>query len=202
MARLLRYYAHPGHRMSHANKAMHQRARGVEGITQVDLYEDYPRFDINVEREQQRLVEHDVILFQFPIFWYSTPSILKEWQDLVLEHGFAYGDAGEALAGKKMMLAVTAAGPEEAYQKDGYQHHELRTFLTPLEQTAHLCGMEFVPPYVLFGSLRAPAEGRLPDHVEGFAALLEALRDDRFDFKAAAKHKVLGSETLPVKEKV
>ena len=61
---------------------------------------------------QQRgcgLLDHDVVLFQFPLFWYSTPSILKEWQDLVLEHGFAYGAEGDALDGKRMMIAVTVA---------------------------------------------------------------------------------------------
>lgn len=94
MARLLVYYAHPGHRHSQVNRHMARAAERVAGITFVDLYAEYPRFDIDVEREQQRLLDHDVILFQFPVFWYSTPSLLKEWQDLVLEHGFAYGAGG------------------------------------------------------------------------------------------------------------
>ena len=114
------------------------RAKEVDGLTFVDLYAEYPRFDINVEREQERLLAHDVIVFQFPMFWYSTPSIVKEWLDLVLEHGFAYGTGGKALAGKTMMLALTAAGPADAYAKEGYQHYPIRTFLTPLEQSARL----------------------------------------------------------------
>ena len=134
MAGLIVYYAHPGHKHSQVNCYMARVAAGVEGITYVDLYSDYPRMDINVDVEQERLLAHDVILFQFPLFWYSTPSIVKEWQDLVLEHGFAYGSGGDELEGKRMMLAITTAGPEDAYTEQGYQHYPLRTFLTPSEQ--------------------------------------------------------------------
>ena len=104
MARLLVCYAHPGHKHSHVNKYMASAAAALDGITFVDLYSDYPRFDIDVDAEQQRLLDHDVILFQFPLFWYSTPSIVKEWQDLVLEHGFAYGKTGRALEGKRVIF--------------------------------------------------------------------------------------------------
>ena len=109
----------------------------------------------------------------------------------MLEHGFAYGKGGTELQGKTMMLALTAAGPEDAYQTDGYQHFPLRTFLTPLEQTARLCKMDFAPPYVLHASLRAPGEGKVEPHVEGYRRLLSAIRDNRFDFRAAAKEETL-----------
>jgi putative NADPH-quinone reductase len=146
VARLIVYYAHPGKRYSHANAAMVSRAAAISEITLVDLYAQYPRFDTNIDRERQRLLDHDVILLQFPMFWYSTPSLLKEWQDLVLEHGFAYGLGGDKLKGKYMMLAVTAAGDSMAYSENGYQHYPIRTFLTPLECTATLCHMEFIAP--------------------------------------------------------
>ena len=198
MARLLVYYAHPGHRHSNANRAMVEQARGVDGISFVDLYAEYPRFEINIDREQGRLLGHDVILFQFPLFWYSTPSLVKEWEDLVLEHGFAYGKGGDRLVGKRMMLAVTAAGPREAYTEPGYQHYPLRTFLTPLEQTATLCHMHFSPPYVLYASLRAADDGRIVAHALGYRRLLEAVRDDRYDFEAAASRDVIDYDDLPI----
>ncbi len=197
MARLLVYYAHPGHKYSHVNRDMARVAVETGGLTFVDLYRDYPRFDIDINIEQERLMDHDVILFQFPIFWYSTPSMIKEWQDLVLEHGFAYGTGGDRLAGKQMMLAVTGAGPEDAYTQNGYQRYPLRTFLTPLEQTAHLCKMGFPAPYVLFSSLKAPNEGFVEPHVNGYRTLLEAVRDDRYDFTAAREADVIGYPDLP-----
>lgn len=191
MARLLVYYAHPGHKHSIANRALTAEAQSIDGLTFVDLYAEYPRFEIDIDREQQRLLGHDVIVFQFPMFWYSTPSLLKEWQDLVLEHGFAYGAGGDKLAGKRVLLAVTAAGPEDAYTPDGYQKHPIRTFLTPLEQTARLCHMHFTPPYVLYASLRARNTGSLEPHVDAYRRLLEAIRDDRFDFNAAAAREII-----------
>jgi putative NADPH-quinone reductase len=198
MAQLIVYYAHPGHPYSQSNQPMMAVASAVEGITCVDLYRDYPRFDINADIEQQRLLDHDVILFQFPMFWYSTPSIIKEWQDLVLEHGFAYGAGGDKLNGKTLMLAITAAGPEDAYSAGGYQNYPMRDFLRPLEQTARLCGMRFPPPYVLFGSLKAPTDGRLESHVEGYRRLLEAIRDDRYDWDAADNLDVIKVDSLPI----
>lgn len=200
MARLVVYYAHPGHKYSHVNRYMAQAASRLEEISFVDLYREYPRFDINVNVEQRRLLDHDVLMFQFPLFWYSTPSILKEWQDIVLEHGFAYGTDGDKLEGKRMMLAVTAAGPEDAYASGGYQHYPLRDFLRPLEQTARLCGMRFSSPYALYSALKAPSEGEVEPHVEGYRRLLEAIRDDRFDWDAAGQIEVLGHRSLPITE--
>lgn len=200
MARLLVYYAHPGHKHSTVNRDMIAAARRLNGITVADLYAEYPRFDIDIDREQERLLSHDVIVFQFPLFWYSTPSLLKEWIDLVLEHGFAYGAGGDKLIGKRVQLAVTAAGPAEAYAADGYQRYPLRTFLTPLERTFGLCHMPFSAPYVLFAALRAPTEGRAEPHVEGYRKMLVAIRDDRFDFDAAAAKDLIGYDSLPVRE--
>jgi glutathione-regulated potassium-efflux system ancillary protein KefG len=194
MAKVIHYYAHPGQRFSLANRAMLRAARSVEGITQVDLYEEYPRHDINIDREQARLLDHQVIVFQFPLFWYSSPSLVKEWIDLVLEHGFAYGEEGDKLAGKSLMLAVTAAGPEAAYSPEGYQHFPLRTFLTPFEQTARLSKMRFLAPYVLHASLKSdPAQ-----HADGFATLLGALRDELYDLDRAVQAEIVTHSTLPL----
>lgn len=198
MPKVLLYYAHPGHRFSQVNTALWDAAQGVEGITSVDLYATYPRFNIDIDHEQERLVEHDVILFQYPLFWYATPSLVKEYLDLVLEHGFAYGSEGTKLAGKAMGIAISAAGPEDAYTTEGYQHYPLRTFTTPMEQTARLCKMTFIAPYVMYGALKAPSEGRLDGHVAGYVRLLELLRDGRLDLNAAGLADTLNADTLPM----
>lgn len=198
MAKPIVYYAHPGQQFSRANIAMINAARSVKGTTIVDLYAEYPRHDIDVPREQQRLLDHDTILFQFPLYWYSTPSLIKEWLDLVLQHGFAYGHEADKLTGKTMMLAVTAGGAEEAYTAVGYQQYPLRTFLTPLEQTARLCKMRFTAPYVLYGALSAGTEKDIESHASGYAALLTAICNDHYDFDAAEKLDVLSFRNLPI----
>ena len=202
MARVLVYYAHPGHQVSRANKQMFAAAGQVADITLVDLYAQYPRFDIDVDEEQARLLRHDVVIFQCPVFWYSTPAIIKEWQDLVLEQGFAYGHEGEALAGKTMLLALTAAGPQSAYDAAGYQHYDLRTFLTPLEQTARLCHMHFAAPYVLFDSLKDENDEteHVDRHVHGYVQLLGAIRDGRYNFARSHELGIVLSDNLPIAE--
>ena len=197
MARLIVYHVHPGQRFSRANAAMTKAASRLDEITLVDLYGDYPRHDIDVEREQARLLDHDVILFQFPFYWYSTPSLLKEWQDLVLQHGFAYGHEGDKLTGKTLMLAITAGGADHAYRANGYQHYPIRSFLTPLEQTARLCGMTFPAPYILYHALKADAEQEIDDHATSYARLLAAIRDDAYDFPSAAAYDVVTADDIP-----
>ena len=202
MAKLIVYFAHPGQKFSRTNVAMVKAAQSIDGITFVDLYAEYPRHDIDVHREQDRLLSHDIILFQFPLYWYSTPSLIKEWQDLVLQHGFAYGHDGDKLAGKTVMLAITAGGPQDAYTPKGYQHYPLRTFLTPFEQTARLCNMRFATPYALYGALSAKVEDEIAAHASGYEALLVALRDDQYDFDAADQRDVLGAKDLPIRTAV
>lgn len=198
MPRVLLYYVHPGQKHSKANKAMYAGTNGLGGITRVDLYAEYPRFNIDIDKEQSRLLAHDVIVFQHPLFWYSVPSLLKEWVDLVLEHGFAYGAGGDRIAGKICIQAITTAGPEAAYTERGYQRFPLRTFLTPMEQTARLCSLRYTPPYVLYGALRAESEGHLEPHISGYRRLLEALRDGSYEFDRADGFEVIHHRNLPI----
>ena len=174
--RILVLFAHPSLERSEANRHLLAASRSVEGVTVVDLYGEYPTFRINIDREQQRLAEHDVIVFMFPLYWYSTPAILKEWQDLELEYGWAYGKGGTALAGKTFLCAITAGGRESAYRDQGYNHYTVRELLRPLEQTAVLCGMHYLPPFALFGARTAVEEGRLEDHVAQWRVLLHRLQ--------------------------
>jgi len=183
--RILVLFAHPSAERSEVNLPLARAAARVEGVTLVDLYSEYPTLDIDVDREQARLRAHSVIIFLHPLYWYSTPSILKEWQDLVLEHGFAYGTDGTALRGKVFLDALSAGGPESAYCATGCHHFTIRELLRPLEQTAILCGMIFLPPFALFGARAAAEAGRLDVHIADWVRLLEALRDDRLDIAAA-----------------
>jgi len=92
MKKTLLLLAHLAFERSLANAALLSAVEDLEHVTVHDLYETYPNFLINVDREQKLLLEHDRIVIQHPSFWYSTPSIVKEWFDLVLEYGWAYGE--------------------------------------------------------------------------------------------------------------
>ncbi|MDN3612413.1 NAD(P)H-dependent oxidoreductase [Vibrio ostreicida] len=185
--KVLVLYAHPSQRRSEVNQPLFDVLKHIEGVTSVDLYYEYPTYNIDIDKEQQRLIEHDVIIFQFPLYWYSTPSILKEWQDLVLEYGFAYGQEGTALQGKKFLCALTAGGNEEAYQSQGYNHFTIRQLLQPLEQTATLTGMQYLAPFALFGARTAQEDGRVDKHLKAWVKLLNALVANQLDYHKAAQ---------------
>ena len=174
MARVLILFAHPALERSRVHRALIERIPHGPDTTLHDLYEAYPRLDIDVEYEQQLLIDHDVIAFQHPFYWYSTPPILKQWQDLVLEHGWAYGSEGTALQGKTFVPIISTGASEEAYCSEGYNRFSVRQLLAPIEQTARLCGMEFLPPFVVFGTLGLGPEG-IATGARRYEALLEAL---------------------------
>lgn len=183
--RILVLFAHPSIDRSEVNSALFRATTNTPDVTLVDLYAEYPRLDINVDREQQRLQQHDIIVFMHPLYWYSTPAILKEWQDLVLEYGFAYGAEGTALHGKVFFNVISMGGAEEAYSEEGFQHFKIRELLYPLEQMAALCGMIYLPPFTLFSARNAVEEKRLDKHIQQWLRLLEALKQDRLDITHA-----------------
>jgi len=185
-ARILLLFAHPSQHRSEINRPLLDASRQQQGVTVVDLYAEYPDYGIDIDREQRRLREHDVIVFMFPLYWYSTPAILKEWQDLVLEYGFAYGHDGRELYGKQLLCAITAGGVEDAYRSRGYNHYTIRELLRPIEQTATLCGMQYLPPYALFGARTALDDGRIDAHIDNWRRILDCLREGRIDTEWAA----------------
>jgi glutathione-regulated potassium-efflux system ancillary protein KefG len=176
--RILILFAHPALEKSRVNRQLIQAVQGLDSVTIQDLYETYPDFHIDVKFEQDLLLAHDIIVFHHPFYWYSTPAILKEWLDLVLEYGFAYGHQGTALRGKKFLTAITTGGGEQAYCRQGYNRFTIRELLVPFEQTAQLCEMEYLPPFVVHGTHKLQEQAQIAKHAEDYRAVITALRDD------------------------
>jgi glutathione-regulated potassium-efflux system ancillary protein KefG len=194
MRRILVLFAHPVLERSRVNRRLVDAIRGLSGVTVHDLYEAYPTLAIEVPREQELLREHDVVVFQHPFYWYSTPAILKEWQDLVLEHGWAYGPGGTALRGKITLNAISTGGPAAAYRADGYNRFTVRQLLAPWEQTANLCEMRFLAPFVVHAALRVVGDEDLGARRDGYRRLIEGLRDERVDLERAQRAQNLSDE--------
>ena len=185
--RILVLFAHPALEKSRVNQVLVSGIEGLQGVMIQDLYEAYPEFDIDVRREQELLEAHDIIVMHHPFFWYSTPAILKQWQDLVLEHGWAYGRQGTALRGKRMLSVITTGGREVAYQREGYNRFTMRELLAPIEQTARLCGIEYLPPFVVHGT-HGMTRKEMEAHARDYRMTLEALRDGRLDLEVAGQY--------------
>jgi glutathione-regulated potassium-efflux system ancillary protein KefG len=151
--KILILFAHPAFHKSHVNKLLIEGLDGHNNVTIHDLYEEYPDFDIDIKREQELLSQHDCIIFHYPLFWYSTPALLKEWQDLVFEHGWAFGSQGNALKDKLYFNTITTGGPKNAYTGEGLHKHTIKELLAPQTQTANQCKMIPLPPFVVYGTL-------------------------------------------------
>jgi glutathione-regulated potassium-efflux system ancillary protein KefF len=155
-ANALLIVAHPNLVASKASRAVADLAREHPGVTVHDLYERYPNFYVRKRDEQQRLLAHELILFQYPTYWYSIPPLLKLWFDEVLERGFAYGDGGDALVEKGFLTSTGAS--QEAYGPTGMHGLAYEAFLPPLAMTARLCRMRWHEPQIFYGVTRATAD--------------------------------------------
>lgn len=178
MKKILILFAHPAYQKSIINKALINGIKDLKGVTVVDLYEKYPDFFIDIAAEQKLLLKHDVIVWHHPFYWYNAPAILKEWMDLVLQHGFAYGRNGRALEGKWVMSAISTGGRAEVYSKTGSNHFTVNEFLVPFNQSVTLCRMVYLPPFVTHGAHTITSD-RLNEQVAAYRQILTLLRDEK-----------------------
>lgn len=169
-------YAHPRQHLSRVHALLRAQVEGLPGVILHDLYEHYPDFLINIAHEQALLRAHDIVVLQHPIYWHSAPALIKEWLDVVLEHGFAYGAHGTALRGKYLLQAISSGGREHAFQKSGSSRYTLAELLSPFEQTAHLCGMHYLPPFWVAGTHYLNNDD-IAEHAARYREHISALRD-------------------------
>ncbi|NGO44673.1 NAD(P)H-dependent oxidoreductase [Streptomyces ureilyticus] len=115
-----------------------------------DLYATYPDFQIDVAAEQALLADHDVIVFQHPVFWYNTAPLFKQSQDKVFTLGWAFTMDGSAsqLAGKKAVIAVTTGVPADHYTPEGSNKATIETLLSNWKATLRLCQFDIQQPMV------------------------------------------------------
>lgn len=178
MKKVLINFAHPAKRKSKINKALIKGIESLENVTINDLYAKYPDFLIDVKEEQKLCEEHDIIIFQHPFYWYQAPSIVKEWFDLVLEHGWAYGSTGNALKGKIFIQAITAGNPKEAYTHNGFNKFTVEEFMAPFMATANLCKMVWKKPFKVLGVHRGLPKDEIIEHTNRYIKFIKGLQKE------------------------
>jgi len=184
--KVLILFAHPALHKSNINRILVDGLDDLKGVTFHDLYEFYPEYDIDIRAEQKLLLEHDCIIFHHPMYWYNMPAILKEWLDLVLTHGWAYGSKGTALKGKLFFNVLTTGGPRQAFLIDGMHQHTVRELLVPVELTARRCSMEYLPPFVIHGTYAMDKEEAL-SYRDFYRLLLQEVVENKLDINKALK---------------
>jgi glutathione-regulated potassium-efflux system ancillary protein KefF len=144
-------FAHPYPDRSRANRRLLEAVAELEGVDVRSLYDMYPGFDIDVAAEQAALERASAVVWQHPTYWYTVPGLLKHWFDKVLLRGFAYGEGGTALRGKRCLWVVTTGGDDEAYTEAGMHGRAFESYKPVVEQTAVFCGMRWEEPLIVQG---------------------------------------------------
>lgn len=176
MAHTLILLFHPEFSRSRANRALVDAARMRPDTEVVDMQALYPDGWIDTDREVARLIAAEQIVLQFPVQWYSTPPLLKSWQDAVLTRMFylAYETEGAKLADKPLLVAATAGNVQQAYAATGANLFPLRDLLKPLQATANRCGLCWAEPFLVYDAHKADEEA-LRAAAEHYAARIGRL---------------------------
>jgi NAD(P)H dehydrogenase (quinone) len=117
-----------------------------------------------LQREMDRVAAADLVIFLFPMWWFSVPAILKGWFDRVFAYGVAYDfertwNRG-VYRGKRAMLAFTTGAPAAVFEPDG-RSGDLERVLWPLHGgVLALCGFDVLPPFTAWAVPWIGADGR------------------------------------------
>ena len=115
-------------------------------------------FAPDILAEQRKLLWCDVLILQFPLWWYAVPALMKGWIDRVFTYGFAYGQ-GRKLEGKRAMLVMTTGGPVLPFTSN--KQRVLSDMLDYLQRgTLDFCGFEVLPPFAVYGAAAIHPEQR------------------------------------------
>lgn len=164
---------------------------------QIEQKKAYPQHKLapDILAEQEKVLWADLIIFQYPTWWFSFPAIMKGWLDRVLATGFAYGpgdppmryDNG-GLKGRKAMLCTTTGTACGAYTPTG-MHGDINQILYPINHgVLYFVGLEILPPYVAFSPARVGQEKREEYLEEYRSRLLNVENTDTMSYHPLADY--------------
>ena len=140
-------FAHTFWKDSKVNRALLEELKNNKNVNVHNLSVIYPDGKINsVKSEVELLKEADNIIFQFPLFWFSMPSLLKEWQDLVLTD-ILHGSDSKALENKTFKIITTAGGEKSFYDSLDFNISEI---LSPINVSFKHLGLKVKEPFCIY----------------------------------------------------
>ncbi|CAI2641104.1 NAD(P)H-dependent oxidoreductase [Apilactobacillus kunkeei] len=141
--------SHPEYDNSMTEAFLKQCQSDIENVDWVVLDNIQTEFTFDKEQEQQRLTQYDRILFQFPMYWYSAPALMKKYEDDVFTKNFiAYEQEGK-LKGKEIGIITTLGDPIKDYQVGGREGFSISELLKPYQAIAQRGQMKFLKPFVI-----------------------------------------------------
>lgn len=160
--------AHPEiEKSSKACIAMLRIAQSIKNVKVVDIY----KTPLTVESYFEDVKNADVLVFQFPFWWGSAPAMLKSWLDTFML-GFL---ENPGMKGKSLLIATTTGVAEEEYHPGGAEQFTVDEILRPYQVTAIYCGMTYLKPFVIYGTMASNAEQNIQEGIFAYKALIEKL---------------------------
>lgn len=184
MEKIIMVVGHPYWKNSVANRAIVDEFVKLHPETEVrNLAELYPDGNIDVEAEQKKLLAADIIVLQFPIMWYSCPSLMHKWMEEVLAYGFAYGQGGDKLTGKRFVVSFTSAASADMYSRYGVQGMTVDDMMPPFAGIPNHCHMQW-GGYAYSGGMMSNADNagyirsKAKEHAQRLFRLINHLADE------------------------
>ena len=176
-SKILIILVHPNSNASVVNKRwLEELNKSPEKYIIHDLYKAYPDEKIDIEAEQKRIEQYDKIVFQFPMYWFCSPPLLKKWLDEVLVYGWAFGSkSGYKVAGKKIALAISLGADDEDYQANGKYKYSLAELLRPFELTFEYIKSDYHVFFSQFGADMQVSVDWMEKSVSRYMSYLEKL---------------------------
>ncbi|KAM6978415.1 NAD(P)H dehydrogenase [quinone] 1-like [Tautogolabrus adspersus] len=137
------------------------------------------KLSADITEEQRKLTQADLIIFQFPMYWFTVPAIMKGWMDRVLTLGYAYSQEKRYSQGifkdKKAMLSFTTGSHESMFSANGI-NGDMNVTLWPLQNgILHYCGFQVLAPQIFWAPSHIPTEAR-STMLEGWRKRLQGLK--------------------------
>lgn len=147
MTKTLVIIAHPDIDDSSSQQYLIESGKYWTQVDYLDLTELYASGEVDIEAERQRLLAYDRLFFQFPLYWYQAPAILKRWLDEILPPDFQEESVMTALAGKELGLIVTIGTKEDHFQVGAREERTLSEMFTPYEMLARALKWRYLPVF-------------------------------------------------------
>ena len=118
--------AHPNIKESQANKALVDAVSDMEGVAVFNLYELSQEIAFNIDEWSKIISDASAVIYQFPFYWMSAPSLLKKWQDEV----FTFLSKTPAVAGKPLTVVTTTGSEYEQWRQKPFHYGRIITSLS------------------------------------------------------------------------
>ena len=163
--------AHPNIKGSQANKALIDAVSDIEGVAVFNLYELSEDIAFNVDEWSKIISDASAVIYQFPFYWMSAPSLLKKWQDEL----FTPLSKTPAVAGKPLMIVTTTGSEYDAYRSGGRNRFTTDELLRPYQGSAIHSGMAWQTPIVVYGMGTADAGKNIAEGANSYKQRIEML---------------------------